>query len=157
MAYELRVYLNFPGNTAEAMTYYQGIFGGELQIMTFGDAQALPEGSPSLDKVMNAELRTPHFTLMAADIIAETPIEVTLGNNYNIALVGESVQTLEELASAFDALAAHDNATVVMPLTRVMWGAVFGSLVDGFGVPWMFNIDVPAGQAGRFDDVNANA
>lgn len=151
MAYELRAYINFPGNTREAMEYYHSIFGGELQIMTFGDIQALPADSPSLNKVMNSELRTEAFTLMAADIIDETPIDVTLGNNFNIALVGNSAETLQALAPAFQKLAEDPAAQVHMPLSRVMWGAVFGSLIDKFGTPWMFNIDVPAGEAGEFE------
>lgn len=38
MSLSLVPYLNFPpGVTREAMTYYQGIFGGELTINTFSE------------------------------------------------------------------------------------------------------------------------
>lgn len=100
MSYELRAYLNFPGTTRKALEYYHSIFGGDLQLMTFRDAHALPETSTGIDKIMNAELRTEFFTLMASDIIEETPYPVTVGNNFNLALVGSGTDALEALAAA---------------------------------------------------------
>ena len=38
MSISLAPYLNFPqGQTREAMTFYQSVFGGKLDISTFGD------------------------------------------------------------------------------------------------------------------------
>lgn len=149
MSIELRAYINFSGNAREAFEYYESVFGGELQVMTFRDAQALPETSSGLDKVMNAELRTTHFTLMGSDIIEETPFEVTVGNNFNLGLVGDGAATLDEIAPKLERLAA--DGTPVIPLGRVMWGAIFGSVIDKFGVNWMVNIDVPQGEAGDYE------
>ena len=33
----LNPYLNFEGRTLEAMEFYQSVFGGELNVMAFGD------------------------------------------------------------------------------------------------------------------------
>ena len=55
MAVALNPYLNFPGTAREAMTFYQSVLGGELQISTFGEFGA--EG-PQADGVMHAHLET---------------------------------------------------------------------------------------------------
>ncbi|MGH9888109.1 MAG: VOC family protein [bacterium] len=36
-----------------------------------------------------------------------------------------------------------DGATVTMPLADQFWGAKFGMLIDKFGLPWMFNCELP--------------
>ena len=44
----LNPYLNFDGNAREAIEFYQGVFGGELNVMTFGDmGMTEHEGTPS--------------------------------------------------------------------------------------------------------------
>lgn len=43
MASRLNPYLNFDGNSAEAMEFYHSVFGGDLNISRFGDFGA-PEG-----------------------------------------------------------------------------------------------------------------
>ena len=43
MASRLNPYLNFDGTTADAMTFYHEVFGGDLNISRFGDFGA-PEG-----------------------------------------------------------------------------------------------------------------
>ncbi|MDO5644699.1 MAG: VOC family protein [Dermabacter sp.] len=151
MSVELRAYINFEGTTREAMEYYQSVFGGELMVTTFGEAHAQPADSPSATKVMNSQLSTDLFTLMAADIIEETPFEVRVGNNFNLALVGDSAADLEAIAPRFEALAKDANPDTYMPLSRVMWGDVFGGLQDRFGVSWMVNVSVPEGEAGPYE------
>jgi PhnB protein len=65
MSISLAPYLNFPqGKTREAMTFYQSVFGGKLDISTFGEFHM--EGMPS-DGVMHAMLTADTFTFMASD------------------------------------------------------------------------------------------
>ena len=52
-----------PGGTREAMTFYQSVFGGKLEISTFGDFN-LPD-MPA-DGVMHGALTTDAFSFMAA-------------------------------------------------------------------------------------------
>ena len=43
----LNPYLNFDGNAREAIEFYKGVFGGELNVMTFGDmGMTEHEGTP---------------------------------------------------------------------------------------------------------------
>ena len=63
MASRLNPYLNFQGDAREAMEFYRDVFGGELNVMSFGDM-----GGEPADGVMHAQLETPAgFTLMASD------------------------------------------------------------------------------------------
>src|ERR1700754_523535 len=60
----LNPYLHFDRTTREAMEFYQSVFGGDLNVMTFGDMGAEGDGN---DGVMHAQLTTPDgFTLMAS-------------------------------------------------------------------------------------------
>ena len=56
------------------------------------------------------------------------------GNNVYINLEPD---TLEETERLFAALS--NGGKVEMPLEKMMWGAVFGSLTDQYGIQWMFN------------------
>ena len=128
----LNPYLNFDGNTRQALEFYEGVFGGSLTVHTFGEF-----GSPDAalaDKIMHGALETPTgFTLMAADL----PPGLTLdpGNNITVSLSGDDADALR---GYFVKLSA--GGTVQTPLEKQMWGDEFGSLVDQFGIPWLVNI-----------------
>jgi PhnB protein len=132
MASRLNPYLNFDGNARQAMEYYKGVFGGELNMNTFGEyGQA---GTPEADKIMHAQLETTSgFTLMASD----TPpgMQRNPGDSMTISLSGDDAG---ELRGYWDKLS--DGGNVTMPLEKQMWGDQFGQCVDRFGVPWMVNI-----------------
>ena len=52
MASRLNPYLTFDGDARQAMEYYKGVFGGELNLNTFGEFG--DAGSPGADKIMHA-------------------------------------------------------------------------------------------------------
>ncbi|WP_377639632.1 VOC family protein [Oryzobacter terrae] len=132
MAALLNPYLNFPGTAREAMTFYQGVLGGDLTLNTFGEYGAEGEGA---DGVMHAQLATPDgFTIMASDMPPGQEGEHHPGTNITVSISGDG----EALRGYWDGLS--DGATVTMPLEKQMWGDEFGSLVDKFGIPWMVNI-----------------
>lgn len=136
MGITVNPYLNFAGNAREAMTYYQGIFGGTLEITTFGDFGM--EGMPS-DGTMHASLTTDVFTVMASD--AMPGAEQTWGGTRNyIAFLGDDV---EVLTGWYEALAA--DGTAGMPLEMQVWGDMYGDVKDKFGIEWIFNISLPQG------------
>ena len=132
MASRLNPYLTFPGTAGKAMRFYESVFGGTLTVMTFGDAGA--QGAPDPDGVMHAMLETATgYTLMASDMAPGTDFDP--GTNLAVSLSGDDD---EELRRYWTALS--DGGTVQMPLELQMWGDVFGSCLDRFGVPWMVNI-----------------
>ena len=71
---------------------------------------------------------------MGTDAPESMGFTVKQGNNMYINLEPDTRTETERL---FNALAA--NGKVEMPLQEMFWGGYFGSLVDQFGINWMFN------------------
>lgn len=131
MASRLNPYVNFDGDAREALTHYQKVFGGELDLMTFGSMGA--EGDQA-EQIMHGMLSAPNgFVLMGSDMPPDMPIE--RGNNYAISLSGDDEA---ELRGWFEALS--EGGEVSMPLEKQMWGDVFGMCTDRWGIPWLVNI-----------------
>ncbi len=129
----LNPYLGFRAIAREAMTFYQSVFGGQLELSTFAEFQASDDPAEQ-DKIMHAALTTDNgMVLMGAD----TPnrMDYTAGNNFSVSVSGTEE---DELRGYFDKLA--DGGTVAMPLESAPWGAVFGMCTDKFGVTWLINI-----------------
>lgn len=124
-------YLNFDGNTREAMTFYHKAFGGDLSIQTFGDVKA-PGPPGSENRVMHASLTSKAAVLMASDTMPGMPF--TKGNHIHINVDCDSVDEIERVFKAMS-----EGGQVTMPLADQFWGARFGMLVDKFGMNWMFN------------------
>lgn len=133
----LNPYLSFRDNAREAMTFYQGVFGGELELDTFGDSQ-ISDDPAEAHKIMHGMLTAPNgMVLMGAD----TPngMEYSPGSSIAISLSGDDESALR---SYWEKLGTGGN--VIVPLEMAPWGAVFGMLADPFGVSWMVNIAAPA-------------
>jgi len=133
MVSRLNPYLNFRDTARQAMEFYQSVFGGKLEITTFGQFNMAQDPSEN-DKVMHAMLTVPNgFTLMGSDTPAR--MDLTQGNSYTISLSGDDDA---ELRGYWDKLAA--GGSVSMPLEKAPWGDSFGQLTDKFGVGWLVNI-----------------
>jgi uncharacterized glyoxalase superfamily protein PhnB/uncharacterized protein YndB with AHSA1/START domain len=136
------VYLNFPGNTEEALNFYKSVFKTEFigpGIKRFGDIPPDANHPPVADKVkkmvLHAELPLiGNHLLMASDAPKEMGFAVTQGNNMHINLEPKS---REEAKRIFDALSVGGNVT--MPIQDTFWGAYFGAFTDKFGINWMVN------------------
>lgn len=127
-------YLNFDGQSAEAMQFYQSIFGGELNVQTFAEAGMAAEGELG-GRAMHAELKSEAMSIMASDTHPEHSLPLVAGNNVHLSLIGSDESTLRRY---FDQLAG--GGRIDMPLERQFWGDLFGMLTDKFGVHWMVNI-----------------
>jgi len=130
MATTLNPYLNFDGNTREAMEFYREVFGGELSIMTFGD---MGTDGPGADGVMHSSLSADGLALMASDLPPGQALEP--GNNFGVSLSGDDEA---ELMGYWDKLSA--GGTVTVPMEKQMWGDAFGMCVDRYGTSWLVNI-----------------
>jgi PhnB protein len=132
MATRLNPYISFGDDAREAMTFYQQVLGGSLELHTFGEYGA--EHEPFADLIMHGLLETDDgLTLMGAD--SPPGMARTVGNNITISLSGDDEAVLRE---RFAKLA--DGGSVDVPLERQMWGDVFGQLTDRFGIGWLVNI-----------------
>jgi len=137
MASRLNPYISFKDNAREAMEFYQSVFGGQLDVSTFGEFGS--EGAEA-NGVMHANLETPSgFTLMASDTPEGMPYEP--GSSISVSLSGDDS---DELRGYWEKLA--DGGSVTMPLEKQMWGDEFGMVTDKFGISWMVNIAGAQGE-----------
>ena len=72
MAVALNPYLNFPGTTREAMTFYQSVLGGELQISTFSPREIGGIGPRLHFNTDDEYLPCTSFTLPREDVDARS-------------------------------------------------------------------------------------
>ena len=132
---KLNPYLNFDGNAREAMEFYKGVFGGNLNVNTFGEAHAT-EDPKYTNQIMHGQLETPGgLVLMASD--TPTVMGYNPGDNYSVSLSG-GVEDDAELSGYWEKLV--DGGTITMPLDMAPWGDKFGMCTDKFGVAWLVNI-----------------
>ncbi len=133
MQSKLIPYLAFHENARQAMEFYQSVFGGKLEISTFGESSEAPDTEHN-DLVMHAMLEAENgITFMATDK-AKT-YDFVRGNAMSMSLSGEND---DELRGYFDKLS--DGGNITMPLEKAPWGDTFGMLIDQFGIEWMVNI-----------------
>jgi PhnB protein len=138
MTSRLCPYLAFDGNAREAMEFYCSVFGGTLNVTTFGEFGGGGAEVPA-DGVMHARLETDRdFVLMASD----TPgrMDVQIGTAITISLSGDDGDDLRGYWAALT-----DGGQVQMVLEKQVWGDEFGMCTDRFGIPWMVNIAQPQG------------
>jgi PhnB protein len=124
-------YLFFPGQAEEAITFYQQVFGGELDITRRGDVDPSAADNEK-SQVINATLNADGITVRASDR-GDTSLDPQ--TRVELSIVG---QDEDRLRKVFDDLGA--GGTVRSPLEKQFWGDIFGALTDKFGIGWQVNI-----------------
>ncbi|HEY3276379.1 MAG TPA: VOC family protein [Syntrophorhabdaceae bacterium] len=134
-------YLNFTRSTEEAFMFYQSVFKTEFSgpIARLKDMPPQPDQPPMAESdknlVMHIELPIlAGHVLMGTDVPESLGFTVSQGNNIYINLEPD---TRAETDRLFKALSEGGN--IEMALQEMFWGAYFGSLVDRYGIAWMFN------------------
>lgn len=130
---QLNPYLNFDGNTREAMAFYQSVFGGELTMQTVGETP-MPCPAGMENQIMHSMLIGGGVVIMGSDM--QGPEGHRPGNTVTLSL---NCSSEEEIRTLFAKLS--DGGTVVEPLKVMFWGGLFGAVGDRFGVRWMFNFE----------------
>ena len=139
-------YLNFPGNTEEAFLFYRSVFGTEFLapgIRRMEDGPQ-PPGQPLSGQARRQVLHVAlpligGHELMGTDCVPDMGPPFVVGTNVSILLRPDS---RAETGRLFAGLS--EGGRVEMPLQEMFWGDYFGTLVDCFGVQWMFNCDSKA-------------
>ncbi len=134
MSSKLNPYISFNNNAREAMEFYKTVFGGILELSTFGESGMTDHGVKP-DGIMHATLIADNgITLMGADSVTGMR-EYLPGTNMSISLSGDNT---EELTGYYNALVS--GGKVEQPLVKAPWGDTFGMCTDKFGIFWMVNI-----------------
>lgn len=128
-------YLFFKGNAREAMEFYQGVFGGELDFKTYADLHMPAEGIMKEDSIMHGYLSGGDAILMASDTNEASEVAAKI----SISVGGDDEARLTEI---FNKLC--DDVEPSSPLKKEVWGDIFGTVTDKYGIEWMINIAQPA-------------
>ena len=130
---KVNTYLNFPGNCAEALSFYEKHLGAKiLSAMKFADMsstgtpQNLPPGTKP-DDILHARFTLGDSALMAADISTAEPMRS--------AYISLSVDSNEEAERIYNALT--EGGQVFIPMGEQFFAHRFGQFRDRFGVNWM--------------------
>lgn len=132
------VYVLFPGTAREALTFYAGVFGGELSLHTNGD---FGSGGPP-DAIAHGVLDGV-VTLAAADAGGQEKSVQLEG--LMLSLLGTAEPGV--LHQWFDQLA--DGGRIVDPLMPKPWGASDGQVRDRYGLHWLIGYEPADGPAGE--------
>lgn len=125
-------YLYFAGRAAEAITHYERALGAQIVAkMLYGEVNG---SCPDADKgrVLHAMLKLGEASLMLSDTSSDELL--SQGSNVQVSI---DFAEVAELENAFAELAF--GGSVKLAPQDTFWGARFGTLVDKFGVYWMFN------------------
>lgn len=133
----LATYISFPGNAREAFTYYQEVFGGELEITGYGnmDTSGFPF-QPGPDAVGHASLLLPGGEIAGGDVVDDKdyPLQDTAYSMLYTLDDPESARTIiQRLVS--------DGGAQTMPFELAPWGSWYGQVFDKYGVMWAFSVE----------------
>ena len=150
-------HLNFHGEAGEALKFYQSVFGGDVQIATYGDF-GMPKNLPDAEKVVFGQIVAPNgFRVMAYDVPGtdvpgtdvpgvEEPVGVAPATRrengmtittekFFLAVRGE---TTDEVGAFWEKLSV--GATIIEPFGPAQWAPAFGMLTDRFGTSWILDV-----------------
>src|SRR6202167_2077176 len=125
-------YLHFPGTAREALTFYADVFGGSVQLHTFGDFNRTD--GPA-EAIAHGYLADSPVLLFAADAAGD---QLTLRcEGLMLSLLGTAdASTLKDWFSRL-----CEGGRVVDDLQVRSWGASDGQLIDRYGLHWLIGFE----------------
>jgi PhnB protein len=131
----LHPYLFFTNTTREAMTRYQEVLGGQLDIMS---AAELPAGEERPFEVPDDFVIHAALTFGDGDLLMASDDPTGDGAGVKGAALNLTLTDAAEARRVFEELL--EGGTVEMALGATFWSPLFGSGVDRFGVTWMVDV-----------------
>ncbi|MBV8976821.1 MAG: VOC family protein [Alphaproteobacteria bacterium] len=128
-------YVNFNGQCAEALRFYEKTMGGKIEMLTtFAQspmAAQMPEAMK--DKVVHARIRLGDTIVMASDA---PPERYGKPQGMMLSLTVDSPADAERIFAALS-----DGGNVTMSLQQTFFAHRFGMVTDRYGIPWMVNCE----------------
>lgn len=132
---QLNPYLFFNGDASEAIKLYERVLGAKVQnIQRYGDIPGNTPKPENKDRVIHAMLAIGPAIVMISDETADSTVSKT--TNVHVCM---DFDDAADQTAKFEGLA--QGGTVTMALHDTFWGARFGTLVDRYGIHWMFNCE----------------
>lgn len=136
MPSSLATYISLPGTTAEAMEHWHEVFGGDLEIIRYGDMEL--EGmpfTPDPDAVAHSTLTLPAGVIAGGDSMDDDNDYPVRGTAYSLLY---TTDTADEARVLIEKLLAG-GGTAGMPFEKAPWGDWYGQVFDRYGVMWSFS------------------
>jgi PhnB protein len=122
-----------PGNAEEAMNFYKGVFGGEITITRWGEMPPnpkMPISNSWKNKIMHGSLEiVKGVTIYFTDSMKERKV-----NSDNNVYIHVEFDSENDVRKAYEILS--EDGKVNMPLDKTFWGAIYGDLLDKYGIFW---------------------
>jgi PhnB protein len=137
---KITTYLNYGGDCAEALKFYEKHLGGKiLMTTTFAEMPGLNPVAPELkNKIMHARIQIGETTLMASD--APTNRYQPMRSAY-LALSVDSDQEAERIYALLS-----EGGEIFMAIQETFFAFRFAMLRDKFGTSWMLLHERPQPQ-----------
>ena len=130
---KLLPYLSFNGNCAQAIAFYEKVFGVKAESCTWGDMPkfdpnaVVPTGKEKW--IMHASMKVfDGFDLQLSDC---DEMGKTTGTNVCLQL---TYKTAEQCKAVYKALSA--GAKILCALAPAFYAPMYGELIDKFGIRW---------------------
>lgn len=133
-------HINFNGNTEEAFTFYQSVFGGEFtKLIRFKELAGPGFGvsEKEANKIMHIALPIGEKNLLMGNDVPEILGQVN--ERENRSKISVSTGSKAEADHLFNGLSA--GGEIEMPISDSPWGSYFGMFRDKFGIEWMVEFD----------------
>lgn len=142
MTHTLATYISLPGSTGEAMEHWHEVFGGELEILRYGDMPPMPgmPFEPDAQAVAHATLTLPAGVIAGGDSMDPGTDYPVRGSAYSLLY---TTDTPDE-ARAYIAKFLAGGGTEGMPFAEAPWGDWYGQVFDRYGVMWSFSCSAAA-------------
>ena len=128
-------YFTFNGNCREAMTFYQGCFGGILNFQSIADAPSSNELPQKMkDCILQASLISEKLVLTATDLMDDE--HLIKGNSLSILL---NFDKEEDIKACYQKLS--EGGQNGHPLKLNFWGGWFGTVTDKYGNNWLLSLN----------------
>ena len=136
---KLNTYLNYGGNCAEALRFYETHLGGKIgMLMTYDQMPGQSDIATQMKgKVLHANLTIGGTELMASDV---PPDRFQPMRSVYICMSVESDAEAERIYKILT-----DGGEVFMPMQETFFATKFGQFRDKFGTSWMVIHEKPMG------------
>lgn len=137
---QINPYLSFNGDCEAAFKLYEECLAGKLGPIFRYAGSPMADQVPAdwQNKIMHASVAIGEQIVMGGDV---APDRYEKPRGFSLSLQLTSTTQAEQI---FHRLAK--DGTVLVPLEKTFWAALYGVVTDRFGIPWTINCE-ESGQA----------
>lgn len=137
MSVQSVTHLNFRGNAKDALQFYHSVFGGNVTVVTYQDANNVETPAEAKQVMWGQVVADNGFSIMAYDVPNSRPFQRGIGSFF-VSVRGDSES---ELTNFWNNLSI--NGEVLVELGPAAWAPLYGMVIDQFGITWVLDIAAP--------------